>query len=49
MAGNVDPLPGLREALRVAPSYLAEIRAIPEFAGRPGLISALEAEQQPRA
>jgi hypothetical protein len=46
MTGKFDPLPRLREALRVAPSLLAEIRAIPEFARLPELVSALEVGQE---
>jgi hypothetical protein len=44
LTGKFDPLPRLRETLRVAPSSLAEIRANPEFARFPDLIAALEQE-----
>jgi hypothetical protein len=45
VADKVDPLPRLREAVRLAPSVLAEIRAIPAFAGVPELIRVLEVGQ----
>jgi hypothetical protein len=40
--GKFDPLPSLREALRVSPTSLAEIRTNPDFARFPELIAALE-------
>jgi hypothetical protein len=42
VTGKFDPLPRLREALRVSPGSLGEIRANAEFAGFPDLIAALE-------
>jgi hypothetical protein len=41
LTGKFDPLPRLREALRISPSLLAAIRANPEFARFPELITAL--------
>lgn len=40
--GKFDPLPRLREAIRVSPASLARIRTNPEFARFPELIAALE-------
>jgi hypothetical protein len=42
ITGQFDPLPRLREAIRLAPDSLAAIRANPEFARFPDLIAALE-------
>ena len=40
--GKLDPLPSLREALRVSPASLAEIRSNADFARFPELIASLE-------
>ena len=41
ITGKFDPLPKLREAVRLAPDSLATIRASAEFARFPDLIAAL--------
>jgi len=46
VTGKFDPLPRLREALRVSPGSLGEIRANAEFAGFPALIAALEQQNR---
>jgi hypothetical protein len=43
VSGKFDPLPRLREAVRVAPSCLEQIRATADFAKFPELIAALTA------
>jgi len=45
ITGRFDPLPRLREAMRVSPESLAAIRANSEFARFPDLIAALAAPQ----
>ena len=42
MTGKFDPLPGLREAVRVSPNVFHEIRTNAEFARFPELIAALD-------
>src|SRR5258708_14696550 len=44
ITGKFDPLPRLREAVRVSPDSLAEIRANRDFARFPDLIAALESD-----
>lgn len=48
-SGKLDPLPLLREAVRLSPTALGAIRAIPEFAAAAGLVAALESNQTRRA
>jgi hypothetical protein len=47
VTGKFDPLPRLREAVRVSPSSLAEIRANLEFARFPELLAALDQRDLP--
>lgn len=42
VTGQFDPLPQLREALRLSPAAITQIRAAREFAEEPELIAALE-------
>ena len=41
MTGKLDPLPSLREAIRLSPATLATIEADPQFSKRPDLIASL--------
>jgi len=47
VTGKFDPLPSLREAVRISPEALPHIRAIREFEAVPGLLAAVEESARP--